>query len=308
MTLRYVGSGPYCYANSLAMVLGPGAPDPSLIEVLTGSPFGLQLHEGRTPFFDPLGWDPGIGLDAAIDLLGWTCERAGGGSATEAGERLRRAVRTGPALVGPVEMGLLLHQPGAGTAIGADHFVVVIGLDGESVRFHDPHGHPFATLPLDDFLAAWRTDSIGYPAEPFTMRTGFRSVRRVDPLAALRGSLDAAGRWLAARSTEAATPGSPAEAAERLADLIEAGPQPWQREHLVHFAVRVGARRLADASTWLAQIGQTAAAGIADRQARLVGGLQHPLVTGDHASAAGMLRSLAPTYEQMARALAEAND
>jgi hypothetical protein len=41
--------------------LGPG-----LLEVLTGSPFGLQLLGGRRPLFDPLGWDPGIGIDAAL--------------------------------------------------------------------------------------------------------------------------------------------------------------------------------------------------------------------------------------------------
>lgn len=38
MTVRYIGSGPYCYANSLAMVLGSAAPSPAVIEVLTGSP------------------------------------------------------------------------------------------------------------------------------------------------------------------------------------------------------------------------------------------------------------------------------
>jgi hypothetical protein len=49
----YIGSGPYCYANSLAMMLGPAAPPPSVIEVLTGSPFGIELIAGRLPFFDP---------------------------------------------------------------------------------------------------------------------------------------------------------------------------------------------------------------------------------------------------------------
>jgi hypothetical protein len=71
----YAGSGPYCYSNSLAMVLGPAAPPPSVIEVLTGSPFGIELLAGRLPFFDPYGWDPDRGLDDAIALLGWTCRR-----------------------------------------------------------------------------------------------------------------------------------------------------------------------------------------------------------------------------------------
>ena len=43
VTVRYIGSGPYCYANSLAMMLGSAAPGPAVIEVLTGSPFGAEL-------------------------------------------------------------------------------------------------------------------------------------------------------------------------------------------------------------------------------------------------------------------------
>jgi hypothetical protein len=43
MTLSYIGSGPYCYATSLAMMLGDAAPSPAELEVLTGSPFGMQL-------------------------------------------------------------------------------------------------------------------------------------------------------------------------------------------------------------------------------------------------------------------------
>ena len=64
VTVRFIGSGPYCYANSLAMMLGSAAPEPAVIEVLTESPFGAELLGGVTPFFSPSGWDPGIGLDA----------------------------------------------------------------------------------------------------------------------------------------------------------------------------------------------------------------------------------------------------
>lgn len=60
--MRYIGSGPYCYANCLAMVLGGAAPDPAVIEVLTGSPFGVQFVGGNI-FFDPPGWNPSTGLE-----------------------------------------------------------------------------------------------------------------------------------------------------------------------------------------------------------------------------------------------------
>src|SRR5689334_17811761 len=102
MTL-FLGSGPYCYANSLAMVLEGSVP-PSAIEVLTGSPFGAQFEAGGLPYFDPAGWDPDQGLDAAIALLGRTCERTTGGRADEALARLRDACADGPVIVGPVDI------------------------------------------------------------------------------------------------------------------------------------------------------------------------------------------------------------
>ena len=49
--MKHVGSGPYCYANSLAMIFGKRAPKTSAIEVLTGVPFGALLH---CPFESPL--------------------------------------------------------------------------------------------------------------------------------------------------------------------------------------------------------------------------------------------------------------
>lgn len=73
---------------------------------------------------------------------------------------------------------------------------------------------------------------------------------------------------------------------------------------LEHFAIRVGARRLADAAHCLDSLGLPGAASIAAGQARLIGGLQHPLVTGDDRVAADGLRRLAPTYERLRTALA----
>src|SRR6185437_4421668 len=138
VTVRFIGSGPYCYANSLAMMLGSAAPEPAVIEVLTGSPFGAGLLGGVTPFFNPPGWDPGIGLDTAIGLLGWTCRHGAGGSGTEAAVRLGEASESRLLLAGPLEFGLLLHHPDSGTAIGSDHYVVVTGVEDGIVRFHDP--------------------------------------------------------------------------------------------------------------------------------------------------------------------------
>src|SRR5262249_5246771 len=95
-----------------------------------------------------------------------------------------------------------------------------------------------------------------------------------------------------------------AEAAQRVAQLVEAGAGGGLREHLIYFAIRVGARRLGDAADCLLLAGYPDAADIAARQARLVGSMQYPLVTRDFPSAAAALRALAPTYDQLREALA----
>lgn len=301
----YTGSGPYCYANSLAMMLGPAAPSPSVIEVLTGSPFGIELLAGRLPLFDPYGWDPDRGLDDAIALLGWTCQRQGAGDDEQALAMLQDAVKAGPVLAGPTEIGLLRHQPDMTGPVGSDHFVCVLDADDTLIRFHDPHGFPYATLPAEDFLAAWRADTIAYKAAPYTMRSDFRRVRDVTPEAALRAALPGAVAWLHGRDDLAVPPGTiggPA-AARQLARLVAGGLDVGVRGHLVYFAIKVGARRLTDAATALTGIGHDQAAAVATRQARLVGSLQYDIVTGASESAVETLRQLAPTYDELAAAL-----
>ncbi|MFJ9518613.1 hypothetical protein ACIRPK_10145 [Kitasatospora sp. NPDC101801] len=306
--LGYLGSGPYCYTNSLAMVLGAEAPSTAVIETLTGSPFGAQLIAGSLPLFDPYGWHPEAGLDAAIASLGWSCERTDGGRPAEALERLRAACSRGPVLVGPVDMGLLLYQPGTPNADGGDHYVVVLAVGEDGVELHDPHGHPFVTLPTAAFLAAWEAKSVSYIDAPFVLRTGFVRDRRVAPVDALRRSLPGAERWLAGRDELPMPPGSlgGAAAVEALADLVAQGTPPGIRTLLTAFGVRVGARRLNDAANCLAELGLSEASAVAQGQARILGGLQYPLVQGDDQTAATRLRQLAPTYAQLRRAVAEA--
>ncbi|TDW93102.1 hypothetical protein EV137_0373 [Kribbella pratensis] len=290
---RYIGSGSYCYANSLAMVTGGNSAPPSAIEVLTGSPYGAQIEPSGLPYFDPPGWNPDLGLDAAVDLLGWTCERSAGGSPDEALDRLRAA--SGPALVGPVDIGLLRHQPwAAGTAIGGDHWVVVLEVTDDVVVMHDPDGFPYATLPIDSFLQAWRAEKLDFSA-PHVLRTHFRRVRDVRVEDAVRASLPAAVSWLAN--------GDSAGAVHRLAGMLAAGIDDDLQRHLSTFAVRSGARRLDDAATWLASIGEAEAAVIARDQSTLLGRLQYPLVVGEFSQAAETLRQLAPGYRQLLTAL-----
>ncbi|SHF93464.1 hypothetical protein [Streptoalloteichus hindustanus] len=303
--IPYVGSGPYCYTSSLSMTLSPDAPPLPVIETVTGSPFGAQLVAGVTPFFDPCGWNPEVGLDAAIELLGWRCARHDGGTPEQAVDRLRAACARGPVLVGPVEMGLLLYQPGSGKAVDADHYVVVLAVEDDTVLLHDPEGYPFATLPLPAFLAAWRAESISYLSTSFVMRTDFTREREVSPDEAVRLCLPRAVEWLAGRRDREMPPGSlgGAAAVERLAAQVVEGLAPEIRTQLEVFGVRVGVRRLGDAASCLAALGLTGPAAILTEQARIVGGLQYPLVVGDDQALAAGLRRLAPTYERLREAL-----
>jgi hypothetical protein len=300
----YVGSGPYCYANSFAMMFGGDAPSTAAIEFATSSPFGMQLVGGALPFFDPYGWTPEAGFNDALDAMGWTSDVTKGGSAEDALARLKSALSDGPVWVGPVEMGYLRHQPGMDGPIGADHYVVVLAVDNRQVRMHDPQGYPFASLPLDDFLTAWRAETLDY-GEPYTMRTHFRRVREVGEDDIVRASLPAAMRWLSMEHAQHLPEGTVGndEAAELLASMIENGCSGDLRGHLIHFAVRVGARRLADAARCLARVGRSDAAQIASDQAVLIGSLQYPLAVGRDAEAAAILRKLAPTYPRFLSAL-----
>ncbi|MGW7531037.1 hypothetical protein [Amycolatopsis sp. NPDC054798] len=305
MSVPYVGSGPYCYANSLAMVLGGEAPPPPVIEVVTGSPYGMQLIGGSLPLFDSFGWDPEIGLDAAIGLLGWECERLDGGTTAAALDRLRRACQDGPVLAGPLELGLLSYQPGAGKAVGADHYLVVLEVSDSTVLVHDPQGYPYATLAVDAFAAAWHGELIPYLEQPYRMRHRFTQRQRVGPEEALRRSLPTGLAWLAGRTDVEVPPGTvgQAEAAERTAVLAEKGLDPEIRTLWQAFAVRVGARRLNDLAVCLASLGLDTGAAVAAEQARIVGGLQAPLVARDDLTLAAGLRRLAPTYERLLTAL-----
>lgn len=300
MHFPYVGSGPYCYSNSFAMMFGPNAPSTGTIEFATSSAFGMQMVGGTLPFFDPYGWTPEASFDDALAAIGWRSELTRSVDSRAAIESLRTALTEGPVWIGPVEMGHLSHQPGKAGPIGADHYLIVVEIDDESVLMHDPEGYPYSRLPLGQFLKAWRAETVDY-GSPFTMRFGFRQIEQRSEDEIIQSAILAARKWLAMEAATEVPPGTigNGKAAEALAEALERGMDDDLREHLIHFAVRVGSRRAADAATCMVKAGYDRAARTLDRQARIVGSLQYTLVAGDHATAADHLRSLAPTYEEL---------
>ncbi|KAL7788931.1 NlpC/p60-like transpeptidase [Trichoderma ceciliae] len=303
----YIGSGPYCYANALAMMLGTDAPSPAVIEFATSSPFGMEIVGGKLPFFDPYGWTPLEGIKGALKAMGWESTLVVGKDASDALQRLTQEVIKGPVFVGPVEMGHLRYQPGNNGPMGADHYVVVLGVRDGMVELHDPHGHPYATLPVSDFMLAWRADRLGY-GKPYMMYTDFRNMEQVTEDDVIRRSIATGLRWLSMDGDHDMPPASKGnqDAVEHLATMVEKNYSPNLRGHLVYFAVRVGARRAADAATCLARVGYGDAARILTKQARLIGSLQYPLVKGDIATVTSILRALAPSYGELKDSLAQA--
>ena len=110
--LPYIGSGDYCFSNSLHMsLLGSGAqasslPETGFLECLTTMPFGYTYFKEAELFFFS-GPNPDLGLTRAIQTLGWTCKVESGGDEGEAFARLRAAFQHGPVLIGPLNMGYL---------------------------------------------------------------------------------------------------------------------------------------------------------------------------------------------------------
>lgn len=301
--MPYTGNGPYCYTNSLISVLGPDAPSAAVVETLTGSPFGFQLLAGELPLFDPYGWNPNLGLDQALGLLGYTWQSHTAKSAPEALAALKRALQAGPVFIGPLDMGLLLHQPGSDRPSGADHYVVALAVEGGAVIMHDPQGHPWASLPAGAFCAAWQADRIGY-GQPYAMRTDFVRVREVDPLDAVRASLPLAAAWARGRGLPV-PPGTLGGRAglERLAERAERQLDPGLQQMLSGFSLRLGARRRADAAQNLQAAGEVELALRLQDQARVLGALQYPAVTGDGQALGAGFRQLADLSEQVATSL-----
>lgn len=296
---RYIGSGPYCYANTLCMVVDANW-HPHLVETLTGSPFGFQMA-GPLPLFDPVGWDPDTGLDQALSLLGWDCDRETFSSEDEAFGRLAELTAAGAVFVGPLELGLLAHQPGSDRPLGADHFVAVLEAGPEGVTMHDPQGHPYAWLPREAFLAAWGSDTLAYGNGRFPLRTGFRrtSERTIDD--ALRDLVPLARDW----ARGGAEGRGSADALHALAESADAGLGAPALPVLQNFSLRLGARRRADAAAVLGDWPRVA--DVLDRQARTLGRAQLAAVRDDARQLAHAFREIAALHDEMVDALTAAH-
>jgi hypothetical protein len=308
---RYTGNGAYCYANSLYMALGESGarsaelPEPGFIECLTTMPFGtLYLRAGRDllVFFSSPVTNPDEGLTTALDVMGWECRDERGGTPEAALERLAQAAARGPVLAGPLDMGALGYMPYHQQVSGSDHFLVVLGVEGDRVRVHDPNGFPHAALPIGDFLRAWKADRVRYSRTPYAMRAGFRQVRHPARDEMIARTL------LVVRANLAADPGGPdhyggPRAFRLLAADLRGAVAKRLAGHLTYFALPLAARRSHDAAAFLREAGRAEVAGLLERKARCFGEAQYWAVQERWDTTADTMEAVAALEESLIHAL-----
>lgn len=307
----YTGNGASSYANSLYMALqASGAepdtlPGPGFIDCLTTMPFGtLYLRVGRDllVFFSSPLTNPDQGLTTALEVMGWECRDEREGTPEAALSRLGEAAARGPVLAGPLDMGGLGYVPYHQHVSGSDHFVIVLGVEHERVRVHDPDGFPYAMLPAPDFVRAWKAERVRYCQTAYTMRSAFRQARR--PTRA-----EMIARTVGAMSTHlAADPGGPDQyggprAVRLLAADLRGSIAKRLAGHLTSFALPLGARRSHDAAVFLREAGRVEAAGLLERRARCFGEAQYWAVQERWEQAADLMEAVADLDDALIQAL-----
>lgn len=304
--VEYIGNAPYCYANSAAMLLKTIGEDiePGQIEVLTGVGLGAIWQDNGGFWLSNPYSPPDMGLSAALAMLGFQFVE---GSREVPDpfplEELEEQLQSGPAILGPLDMGFLDYLPF--NAHGADHFVLVYKIANKSVFLHDPEGFPNVSLPLSCLADAWKAEKIDYrrgyyrywtaPIRGETPDKDEIRKRGVEHFAACYRQ----SRVISARLGWTFGP----EAINSLAEKAKSHDLPNFQIHLMksfHFCL--GARRALDYSVFFA--GKDAQlSDIKRHQAQLLGNCHRIAATADWAELAVELKQLAATEDDFYKEL-----
>lgn len=298
---RYVGNGPYCYANATSMLLTSIGEHvhPPRIEALTGVGLGaFYLPSEKLIFFGNLGTPPDVGVSKALELLGFEHKE----TAREEGEpapfeELRADLAKSPAVLGPLDMGYLTHNPSHAYLAGADHFVLAYGICEREIYLHDPEGFPHVSLPLHQLELAWKAESIPYRRGSYRYWTSPRRV--VDPTE--EEIYDRALPFFKSCYEDGSeTPGNRITGRDgilQFAGHVRGGNlSRGEVDHLVYFALKLGSRRALDFAFFFDFRDQKLAA-LKRRQAELFGRCHTLAVANNWPSLADALLKLADVEE-----------
>ena len=307
--LGYIGNGPYCYANSAAMLLDSVGEtvEPRLLEVLSGVGLGaFWLAESQTLFLSGWASMPDVGVSRAFGLLGFeVAEEAESDGAPMPAEALARQLDSGPVLLGPLDMGELPYQPDSQGGNGADHFVLALAFEGDEVVVHDPAGYPAVPLALEALERAWRAELVPYGTGPYRRWHSPTRVRRPATEEIAKAAIQSFAQ--AYRESRATVPSGVAigpEAVESLAATLRAGRLAEQGlEHLRTFVLALGVRRALDYAWFLRDV-DSELADLKSRQARYLGRAHAAAVQGDRELLAEHMSRIAELERQVEAALA----
>jgi hypothetical protein len=308
MFTAYSGNSAYCYSNRLRMCLQHAGilplPDVSLRECLTGMPFSATFLQREAPLFfpSPASTNPDDGLTRALTILGWACTVWRGDEADLARVAFREALREGPVLLRPLDLGFLHYDPNHAQKRGGDHFIVALKCEADSVLVHDPQLYPLATLPLTDLMRAWHAADLGYVPYAYTFRCSFHEQHRVSHDHLLRDTLRAA-QELSCITPNGLTAYGGATAFALVTEVLHNDPSGAFSKLLAHLALPLGARRCADAAGFLAAVGSTAAAHLMVDKAETYGQAQYHAVQKDWKRTTELFRHLAEVEAKIVQSI-----
>jgi hypothetical protein len=256
MTMDYIGSGNYCYANSTAMVLQSFGfnYDPGYIECLTtvaNSAFWTSNCKNPFIFFSSRYNNPDIGISLALTNLGFEfdefyCNSGDKPTQETLVQKLKEFLKYGAVVVGPLDMGKLTYIPYAKDLKGVDHYIAIYSIDN-NIHAHDPAGYPYIQMEVCEFLEAWKAASIKYRRGSYSMWGNFRRIHDPSPLEVFTSTDRAIKHYIELERESEENDSLGSKAILKLANLIIEGKlSPVQRGNLAYFSFPLSARRCND--------------------------------------------------------------
>ena len=278
--IPFRGNGPYCYSNAASMLLSTIGEQvsPQEMEAYTGVGLGaFWLPQEKSLFFSGLSNPPDLGITRALRVLGFGFEEKESDSGEKPPlEQLRSDLSSSTALLGPLDMGYLTHNPLHKRMNGADHFVLAYRFEKDGVLIHDPEGFPSVILPFRQLELAWKAENIGYRRGFYRYWTHPRRVRHPSRDELYNETMKSFKEVYSESQALSAKRGWPIDdqAINTLAKHVKSGKvSPAERGFMVFFSFKLGARRALDFSSFF-QYRDADLARLKEKQAELFGSMQ----------------------------------
>lgn len=297
--IPFRGNGPYCYSNTASMLLSTIGEQvsPQEMEAFTGVGLGaFWLPDEKLLFFSGISNPPDLGITRALRLLGFGFEeKVSDNAGVPPLEQLRSDLSDSAALLGPLDMGYLTHNPLHKRMEGADHFVLAYRFEKDGVLIHDPEGFPSVLLPFRQLELAWKAEKIGYRRGFYRYWTRPRRISRPSreelynatvksfkEVYSESQALSAKRDWVIDE-----------QAINTLAKHVKNGKvSPSERGFMVFFSFKLGARRALDFASFFGSR-QPKLTSLKEKQAELFGSMQPLAVQRKWSRVADLLESLA---------------